>query len=332
MKKEKEITPEVEETKPAEEPVVEELPEPVEEQAPKYSAPELQNIEDARLEFLRTYRSQNRFKSIFFFVALFVLVASFIVIPNIDAVKDISMGLMIGIAVVALAIVLIYSFLTKKNMSQKMRDYFGVFYGNTNEYVFAGKTYGKVIFENPGKIEPNLFLDSQLYANILEVRSRGATHFEYKGKQMLVCDCAGSVKGDRRVVPVFVGKYLVTGNSYKGEQPIYIYIKGDERALPPNNMDEQKIVLDEKTMTVYSNDKKWNKTLSESLMKKIQGFKPNKELVDISIAIQPGTTYIAMGYDDPLMVVPLEQPFDENPVKLYKKDLVKACEIAKELD
>ena len=340
MEKEKEIQEEVktEEVLPVEEKLVEESQEAVAEEVPNepakpvYDTEELQTIENERVAFLQEYRGKNRVKSIMFFVVMFLMLGTFIIIPNFSSGKEWGLPVMISIAAVLLAFVLTYSYLTRKKMTQRMRDYFSVFYTNLNKFVFGSKSFDKVLFENPGKIEDHLFLDSLLYKDILEVRSRGATTFEFEKKPILVCDCAGSVKDYKRVKPVYVGKYLVTGNKYEGKEPIYIYIKGDQRALPPTNLEEVKVVKDDKHMTIYSNDSKWEKTLNTKVMKLVNSLKPNKELVDISISIQPGTTYIALGYDDPLMVIPLDRPFNQDPVKLYKKDILKACQLAKELD
>lgn len=323
------------EEQPKTEEIKEETPAPetpTEPVKPVYDSEELQAIEDERVKFLGEYRSGNRLKSIIFFIVMFLMVGTFIIIPNVGQGAAWQLPVMISVAVVLLGCVLGFSFLTRKKMTQKMRNYFSIFYGNMNRYVFGSKSFDKVVFENPGKIEDHLFLDSNLYKDILEVRSRGATTFEYEQKPVLVCDCAGSVKTDKRVAPIFVGKYLVTGNKYEGKDPIYIYIKGDQRSLPPTNLEEVKVVKDDATMAIYSNDSKWEKTLNTKVMKIINSMKPNKELVDIAISIQPGTTYIALGYDDPLMVIPLDRPFNQEPVKGYKKDVLKACQLAKELD
>ena len=323
------------EEQPKTEEIKEETPAPetpTEPVKPVYDSEELQAIEDERVKFLGEYRSGNRLKSIIFFIVMFLMVGTFIIIPNVGQGAAWQLPVMISVAVVLLGCVLGFSFLTRKKMTQKMRNYFSIFYGNMNKYVFGSKSFDKVVFENPGKIEDHLFLDSNLYKDVLEVRSRGATTFEYEQKPILVCDCAGSVKTDKRVAPIFVGKYLVTGNKYEGKDPIYIYIKGDQRSLPPTNLEEVKVVKDDATMAIYSNDTKWEKTLNTKVMKIVHSMKPNKELVDIAISIQPGTTYIALGYDDPLMVIPLDRPFNQEPVKGYKKDVLKACQLAKELD
>lgn len=320
--------PQVEQPK-EESAVLETQPEPTK---PVYDSEELQAIEDQRVKFLGEYRSGNRIKSIVFFVVMFLMVGTFLIIPNVGQGASWQLPVMITVAVVLLGCVLAFSFLTRKKMTEKMRNYFSVFYGNLNKYVFGSKNFGKVVFENPGKIEDHLFIDSNLYKDVLEVRSRGATTFEYEKKPILVCDCAGSVKTDKRVAPIFVGKYLVTGNKYEGKEPIYIYIKGDQRSLPPTNLEDVKVVKDDAKIAIYSNDSKWEKTLNTKVMKIVNSMKPNKELVDIAISIQPGTTYIALGYDDPLMVIPLDRPFNQEPVKGYKKDILKACQLAKELD
>lgn len=323
------------EEQPKTEEIKEETPAPetpAEPVKPVYDSEELQAIEDERVKFLGEYRSGNRLKSIIFFIVMFLMVGTFIIIPNVGQGAAWQLPVMISIAVVLLGCVLGFSFLTRKKMTQKMRNYFSIFYGNMNKYVFGSKSFDKVVFENPGKIEDHLFFDSNLYKDVLEVRSRGATTFEYEQKPVLVCDCAGSVKTDKRIAPIFVGKYLVTGNKYEGKDPIYIYIKGDQRSLPPTNLEEVKVVKDDAKMAIYSNDSKWEKTLNTKVMKIINSMKPNKELVDIAISIQPRTTYIALGYDDPLMVIPLDRPFNQEPVKGYKKDVLKACQLAKELD
>ena len=297
----------------------------------KYGSPELQEIENARSIFLKQYRSGNRIKSFIFVIVLIILCASFIVIPNVAQGAPYQLPLMLGIAVVTLGGILVYTILTRKSMKARMHNYFETYYGNLNKYVFSNKSFEDIKFQNPGKIPDELFLNAEMYVNILEVRSRGATTFKYKGQEMTVCDCAGSIKNDKRIVPAFVGKYVCTSNSYEGKDQILIYIKGDKRALPPTNIEDKKIVFDDKNMVIYSNNKKWKDVVTSELMKKISNIKPNKELVDITISIQPGKTYVAMGYDDPLMVVPLEQELDVKPIEYYKKDILKVCEFLKEL-
>ena len=74
-------------------------------------------------------------------------------------------------------------------------------------------------------------------------------------------------------------------------------------------------------MVVYSNNKDWKKIANPSLIKLIDEIKTNKLLVDLSISVVNGMQFVAMGYDDPLMVPPFEQEFDSKPIEQYKKEL-----------
>ena len=47
----------------------------------------------------------------------------------------------------------------------------------------------------------------------------------------------------------------------------------------------------------------------------------NKVLVDVAIAIKPGKTYFALGYEDSLMVLPMQKPFNPGPTQEYKQEL-----------
>ena len=65
-----------------------------------------------------------------------------------------------------------------------------------------------VILQEPGKISIDFFRQNNLYKDIIEVGSRGLTEFTYNKIPMQIVDCAGNVRADKRIKPVFVGKYL----------------------------------------------------------------------------------------------------------------------------
>ena len=58
----------------------------------------------------------------------------------------------------------------------------------------------------------------------------------------------------------------------------------------------------------------------------------NKELVDLSISLQKGRVFVCMGYDDPLMVLPLQNQFDPKPTEIFKKDVVKVLKLIEEFN
>lgn len=296
-----------------------------------YSSSYMENIEEARAHFLKIYRLHNTFKWIVMVIAMASMIIAFLVIPN--SVPDNGMIITSAIAVGALALVIVYNFFTKRYINKKMREYFNLYYDNVNQFALGGEDVTNIKSQFPGKIVAEAFTDNNLFKNVTDVGSRGLTEFEYQGVPIAICDCAGQTRNEqKRIVPVFVGKYLYAASNYAYDEPLYVYIKGDKRALPPTNMQGMNAVIDENVMIVYTNNKDWKKVLNQPVKDILKSIKPNKELVDVSISLQKGRMFVCMGYDDPLMVLPLQNQFDPKPNEIFKQDVKNVLKLIKEFN
>ena len=242
-----------------------------------------------------------------------------------------SLYIMIGMLVGALALTILFTVFARKYIRQKMNAYFNLYYKNINDFVF-GDIASDLQAQFPGKIQSDAFLDNNLYKDVVDVGSRGLTEFVYNKVPVAVADAAAQIRKDKRLYPAFVGKYLYAGASYKYDDPLYIYFKGDKRALPPTNLDGVKVVSEDKKMVIYSENKEWKKVINSDVKKILTSIEMNKELVDLSISLQKGRIFICMGYDDPLMVLPLQQQFDPKPTEIFKKDVVKVLKLIEEFN
>ena len=286
-----------------------------------YDSEPLARIEEERKVFLSKYKKQNSLKWVVSLLALAAVITIWIVIPNVAGGESWSMPVMISSIVGILALLLLYTFWIRRSLNTKMKQYFLTFYSESNKFVFDQEGFDKVEAQIPDKINKEQFTDSELYKDIIEVGSRGLTAFEYKGIPAMVCDCAGQIKTEKRIAPAFVGKYLFAASNYEGDDPIIVYIKGDKRSLPPTNVEDKKAVHDDNKFIVWTNNSKWESVINTAFKKLIGQVKLSNDLVDLAISITKGRMFIAMGYDDPLMVLPLEKPYNPNPVKTYKKDI-----------
>ena len=296
-----------------------------------YSSKYLQGIEDARKVFLRVYQTQNRFKWVVTAVSLILIIFAFIFFPNMVPGTGGMVG-MVAIGVGAVLLTLVYSIYTRKAMDRKLQAYFLNYYNCVNSFVFDTKDFENIGAQFPGKIQIEAFTDNCLFKNVDNVGSRGLTEFEYKGTPIAVCDAAAQTKADRRVLPVFVGKYLYAAAEYNFDDPLYVYFKGDKRALPPTNLEGVKSVLENDKYIVYSNNKDWKKVVNNDVKKIFDKVKMNKYLVDLSISLQKGRIFVCMGYDDPLMVLPLQNEFDPKPNEQFKKDVYNVLDLIKEFN
>lgn len=309
-------------------PPVEETPAPI-----TYEADSLKAIEDERLNFFRTFKLQNTLKWVIALICIAAIVVAFIVIPNsITGNDNLKSGLMIGIAVGALVATLGYSIFTKRSMNKKMKLYFNHFYSNVAKYAFDQEGFANAVVQEPGKINIDQFNDCRLYKDIAEVGSRGLTEFEYNSIPMAIVDCAGNVRADKRIKPVFVGKYLFSATSYVDEQIIAIYFKGNDRSLPPTNLTEIATVEDNEKFVIYSNNKNWKKVITPAIIKQLNTLKMGDLLVDLAISMHDGKMFVAFGYDDPIMVLPLQNQFNPKPIMQYKNDLMDVVKIVEALN
>lgn len=294
----------------------------------EYEAESLKKIEDARSELLKYYKRNNIIKWIVALVGLGIIAFMCIGLPNIavdSEGKQLSfvMPLMIASTGVCLVGIFTYTALMKKSINKRMKSYFAVYYEETSKYLFDQPGFSEFTRQNPDKIEKIQFDENLLFTGVAEIGSRGLTEFKYKDKLLMMCECSAQVRDSKRIYPVFVGKYIIGPCSYESEDRIVIYLKGDNRAIPPTNTDELEFVYDDEQMSIYSNNPDWEKVFKLKVKKALKDIKTGGQLVDVSISMYNEKVFILLGYDDPVMVLPLEHAFDPNPIKECKSDLAK---------
>ena len=298
-----------------------------------YNSESLQQIEDARSTFWSSYKRHNTLKLIVMMICLTAIIVAFIVLPQvIKGNQGLQSGLTIVIALLALGGTYGYSVFVRRKFDKKMKEYFQLYYNCVNKYVFDTEGFSNVELQEPGKITLEEFNECKLYKDVIEAGSRGLTKFSYKDIEMSIVDCAGNVKAEKRVVPVFVGKMVRAKASYKGELPVIVYLKGNDRSLPPTNVEGIKKVSEDEKMVIYSEYKDVNKVLNSHVMKAINNITLNKVLVDLAITIYGEKVFVMMGYDDPLMVLPLQSEFNQKPTELFKGDIEAVAKLIEELN
>ena len=289
-----------------------------------YDDPSLDGIENARLEFYKLYKKSNIIKWIVTGVSLVLIVCGWLIPNSIEAIKEYSMVIALICCGVGLVALLVFNGFFKKKVQEAMRHYFNKYYEYTNAYAFPTNIdhlEGSV----DSKLETEEFKECNLFKDVTKVGSRACYTFKYHGKSIKIADAAAQIAGNRMLQTVFVGKYLYTTNDYQGSD-ILIYFKGNKRALPPTNLAGRKVLSDSKNMVIYA-DKDAEKILTPEFRSALKGFRTNKTFVDMSISIREGKTYFAMGYEDDLMIIALEKPFNPGPTQQYRDDLAKVLNI-----
>lgn len=303
---------------------------PVEpEEAPKlevdtdYESSPLEKIEENRTTLLKKYRRRSVMKTVVSVVGIMIIAAAFLIVPNLTEKTEIRISVMVVSGVLAVVGMFLYNFLSKRSLNKEMKTYFHTYYGSVTDYSFADVIEKENVTCNVDeKITEDEFKNNNLWKDVVQVGSRAATYIKYKDIDLKLIDAAGQIKDGKRMKPIFVGKYIITKTSYSNENPIIIYLKGDKRAIPPTNVDGIKCVFDDNKMSIYSNNSQWSRFVTKKVKDTLGKLKTKNDLIDVSISIQAGVAYICLGYDDSLMILPLEQPLNARPIKQFKRDLV----------
>lgn len=291
----------------------------------EYGNPLLKSTDDARLVFYKYYKITNIIKWVVTFFILGIIIAAYFVLVNIE--NGITWTFVS--TAVALALLAVYTIVMNQLKKKKMDNYFAEYYGNSTKFVFDELHYSDVLNDPKEKIDSLDFIASNIYKDIISVPSRNVTHFTFKKTQMMICDCAGQVKTKKRIAPVFVGKMLIAPNNYDDDNGIIIYYTcKKELALPPTNLDGVQKVFEDKKIQIFTNNDKYAKTLNKLVKDSINKISMDDVLIDMTISIQKGKTFVAMGYDDSLMIIPFENQFKPSPLISFKNQLVGVVEIA----
>lgn len=315
-----------------EEEALEELPDPFPEQASyEYPDEKLDVIEKTRVEFYKGYKKINALKIVFSVLGL-ALIILFWILPNAlhwgGENSMVPMIVSLSVAAGVLALLGLMSFLTRKANDKKIKAYFTVLYDNLNSFLFSDIEVSDIQGKVDDKISKDEFAACGLYPNVSSIGSRDNITFSYKGMDCALADAAAQKDAGKAMQTVFVGKYLRTANSFQGKEGgLVLYFRGNKRALPPEILPKLNLLEKNKFFAIYGDpsDKKFLTPKIRSMLKEIH---TNKVLVDVAIAIKPGKTYFGLGYEDSLMVLPMQKPFNPGPTKEYKEELAMFLDLA----
>ena len=284
-----------------------------------YVDEDLQAIETARVNFFKIYKKQNLIKWIVTGIILVAILGTWLGVTltgnGTQNWATVTILVVVAVAVIGLGV---YSVMFRKKLDKAMKGYFADYYTHNNHYVF-GDQISSLTGTVDDKLDAAMFNAAGLYKNVAKVGSRDCLHFVYKGKSIVMADAAGQINGQKSLQTCFVGKFIAVPNVNEGAE-IIIYLKGNKRALPPTTLDNYQVLEDGKTMVVYG-PADGKKILTHAVREALAAVDTDATLVDVAISVKRGMTYIAMGYEDNLMVLPMDKPFNPAPTMELKKNM-----------
>lgn len=297
----------------------------------EYDDPNLASIEKARLEWVKSYRTGSIIKISISMVCLAAIIVGWVVPTTVMGANagKVPLYTALGCAGGALLIMVLTSFLIKRRNKGVIADYFRAFYAGFDNYVFDGLDVDNRKGTVDDKITKEEFEAGKVFSNTHSVGSRDSLTFTYKRVDCALCDAAGQELRDNKTLGTsFVGKYLrAHSHTPVSDDGVIIYLKGNDRAIPPTSLLRRNPAIEESRFNVYGSLKDID-AIPEEAMERIKAVRTDKLLVDVTVSIQKGRTYFYLGYEDTLMVLPNKEHFNPNYLIAYKKQLTEFLEIA----
>ncbi|MDY6431184.1 MAG: hypothetical protein SPL00_05340 [Bacilli bacterium] len=314
----KENKEEEKEEEPAEE---EETPDE-EQDSYEYPDQRLEAIEEARIAWYDTYKKKNRVK-ISIFVGILLLMLAGWILPT-TLVRDMGMlplYIALGMCAILLVILALVSTIFRRSQMASMNEYFNSYYSLLDDYVFDGLEIQNIEGDIDCKITIEEFQNMYVYSPVAQVGSRNNINFTYKGMGCALADVAAEKDVGKGLQTIYVGKFLRCENKIQlnDENGLVIYFKGNKKALPPEGLKNVARIEEKKNYSVYGVTAD-RKVLTKVVKDELGKFKMTALLCDVTIVIRSGRTFIGLGYDDPLMILPSQKPFNPKYSMEFKEE------------
>ena len=299
----------------------------------EYDDASLSSIEEARKEWHHYNKVSGRVKFIYSTTILLGILAGWL-IPTLTMRDSGTLPLIIGLccAVGGIVILAVAGIIRQRMSKSVIRDYFNKYYEAVNAYSLGAIGIDDIQGDVDSKITNEEFLEGGAFDAVASVGSRENITFTYRGMDCAMADAAASIDGGKALRTVFVGKYLRTHNNLQlSDEGLLIYFSGNERSLPPEKMNSLHLCEHTKRFKIYGSAQD-KKVLTKKIRDGLARIRTDKLLVDVTLVIKPGRTYWYLGYEDDIMVLPNDKPFDARFIKEYKWQIADILETARTMN
>ena len=282
-------------------------------------------IEEARQDLYKSFTISRRVSNIVMFAVVIAIVGiMFLIISNQQALKIVGYSLA-GALVLGM---IIYYIINRKKFPNKTKEYVQLVSSLLNERAFSKQGFSEMKYDQEEKMKLDDIVGDSVYAEASGVNSRNVVHGVYNGHHFLYSEVAlvrPSTK-KQQVPPLFVGHYLSIPNQLKFEGRFIFVIKNPKEPLDLPNAVSDLAVLEEKDdwMVYGPEGANYHQIINNKIISKIRAIQLGGHLLNVNIVLWEGHSAAYLSYDDTIMSVPFDKPFDYQGFEKAFEDLY-AC-------
>lgn len=268
-------------------------------------------IEEARQNLFKSYTLSRRISNIIMFVVVGAIVGiMFLIISNNNILKIVGYSL----AGALLVGMIIYYVLNRKKFPNKTREYVSLVSNSINGRIFSKDGFSEIKNDPEEKLQLNDLVGDGVYAEATGINSRNVVHGVYKNHHFLYGEVAllRPAQKKQQVPPLFVGRYISTPNQMKFDGRVIITLKNPKEPLDLPNDISDLVVLEEKdNWVVYGKEgANYHELIDNKIITQIKKLELGNHLLNVNFVFWGGHTAVYISYDDTIMSVPFDKPFD----------------------
>ena len=280
-------------------------------------------IEDARKELHHKFVVSRRISNILMFVVVAAICGvMFMVISN-NKVLNI-VGYSVGGALIVGMI--LYYVLTRSRLPNKIKEYVPFVARTLNDQIFTRQGFASIESNPEEKLALDDLIGDGVYAEANGINSRNVVRGTYLGHHFLYAEAALTRPSSRKqqVPPLFVGRYISMPNQMKFDGHFVFAFKNPTQPNDLPNAVETLTVLEEKEdFVVYGPaNLNYHDVIDNKVISDLKRLQIEKHLLNVNVVFWGGHTAVYLSYDDAILAVPFEKPFDREAFERSVDDLM----------
>ena len=280
-------------------------------------------IEEARQDLFKSYAKSRRISNILMFAVVVAIVGiMFMIISNNQVLKIVGYCLA-GAIVVGM---IVYYVLTRKNLPNKVQKYVPFVMQTLNDKMFSMPGFSEIKNNPEEKLQMDDLVGDGVYVEANGINSRNVVRGVYNGHHFLYAEAALTRPSTKKqqVPPLFVGRYISVPNQMKFDGHIIFNFKNPKQPLDlPNAINDLKVLEEKEDFVVYGlEDANYHNIIDNKIISQFKKIQIEGHLLNLNVVFWGGHTAVYLSYDDAILSVPFDKPFDKDGFEKSLDDLV----------
>lgn len=277
-------------------------------------------IEQKRQVLFSEYTKSRKVSNILTFVVIAIAIGGMYLVTSL-----VTWMVALGWALLILGLIgmILFYFFNKRKFENHTKEYIALVSDILTNATFASKDFDSIEVTEE-KFEISSFENNGAYKDTVKVASRNVVKGKYRDFDFVFGDAALFRKGEKKNQSVvsFVGKYLKCENKLLTKNNFLIQIEGDKPVDIPNDIENKDLLLEEGKIKIYGiKGTNINEVLGAKFLSAIKKIPVNGHLLNCAISISEKSTSVFISYDDDVVAIPFDKPFNFEAFNGFVNDL-----------